>query len=112
MKTSKIKTLAALFALVAMSATGQAQDLKIGYVNSERVLREASPAKAAQAKLEAEFSKRDRELNDQGAKLKAAAESSTRTHPRWPKPNAPAVSANWSSRTGTCSASAVSSRKT
>jgi len=74
MKTSKIKTLAALFALVAMSATGQAQDLKIGYVNSERVLREASPAKAAQAKLEAEFSKRDRELNDQGAKLKAAAD--------------------------------------
>jgi outer membrane protein len=74
MKTSKFKTLAALFALVAMSATGQAQDLKIGYVNSERVLREASPAKAAQAKLEAEFSKRDRELNDQGAKLKAAAD--------------------------------------
>jgi outer membrane protein len=33
-------------------------------VNSERVLREASPAKAAQAKLEAEFGKRDRELND------------------------------------------------
>ena len=32
------------------------QDLKIGFVNSDRVLREAMPAKAAQAKLEAEFS--------------------------------------------------------
>ena len=74
MKTSKFKTLVALFALAAISATSQAQDLKIGYVNSERVLREAAPAKAAQAKLEAEFSKRDRELNDQGAKLKAAAD--------------------------------------
>ena len=74
MKTSKFKTLFALFALTVISATGQAQDLKIGYVNSERVLREAAPAKAAQAKLEAEFSKRDRELNDQGAKLKAAAD--------------------------------------
>ena len=74
MKTLNFKTLAAVFALAAISATGQAQDLKIGYVNSERVLREASPAKAAQAKLEAEFSKRDRELNDQGAKLKAAAD--------------------------------------
>ena len=52
-----------------------AQDaLKIGYVNSERVLREAVPAKAAQAKLEAEFAKRDRELNDAGTRLKATAD--------------------------------------
>ena len=51
-----------------------AQDLKIGYVQSERVLREAAPAKAAQAELEAEFSKRERELADQGARLKAAAD--------------------------------------
>jgi outer membrane protein len=74
MKTSMLKTLAAALALAAISATAIAQDLKIGYVNSERVLREASPAKAAQAKLEAEFGKRDRELNDQAGKLKAAAE--------------------------------------
>ena len=46
----------------------QAQELKIGYVNSERVLREATPAKAAQAKLEAEFSKREKELNEHGAR--------------------------------------------
>ena len=50
MKTSMLKTLAAALALAAISATAIAQDLKIGYVNSERVLREASPAKAAQAK--------------------------------------------------------------
>lgn len=68
------KTLAAALALAAFSLTATAQDLKIGYVNSERVLREAAPAKAAQAKLEAEFGKRDRELNDQAVKLKAAAE--------------------------------------
>lgn len=74
MKTSMLKTLAAALALAAISATAIAQDLKIGYVNSERVLREATPAKAAQAKLEAEFGKRDRELNDQAGKLKAAAE--------------------------------------
>jgi outer membrane protein len=74
MKTSMFKTLAAALALAAISATATAQELKIGYVNSERVLREASPAKAAQAKLEAEFGKRDRELNDQAVKLKSAAE--------------------------------------
>jgi outer membrane protein len=64
------------FVLAAALATGgtiaQAQELKIGYVNAERVLREAAPAKAAQAKLEAEFGRRDKELNDLAARLKAA----------------------------------------
>jgi outer membrane protein len=74
MKTSTFKTWAATALLVALSATAYAQDLKIGYVNSERVLREAAPAKAAQGKLEAEFSKRDRDLNDLALKLKGAAD--------------------------------------
>jgi outer membrane protein len=51
-----------------------AQELKIGYVNSERVLREAAPARAAQAKLEAEFGRREKELTDQAQRLKAAAD--------------------------------------
>ena len=62
-------------ALLAGAALGvQAQELKIGYVNSERVLRDAAPAKAAQAKLEAEFSKRQKEGDDAAARLKAAAD--------------------------------------
>jgi outer membrane protein len=64
-------------AALALAATGtlaQAQELKIGYVSSERILREATPAKAAQAKLETEFSKRQKELTDQGTRLKAAAD--------------------------------------
>jgi len=64
----------AVAALVLLGAGAQAQELKIGYVNSDRVLREAVPAKAAQAKLEAEFSKREKELNDVGARLKAASD--------------------------------------
>ena len=63
---------AAAIAFVAVGA--QAQELKIGYVNSDRVLRDAAPAKAAQAKLEAEFSKREKELVEQGNRLKAAAD--------------------------------------
>ena len=58
----------------AMALPVVAQDLKIGYVNSERVLREATPAKAAQAKLETEFSKREKDLNDATNRLKAAAD--------------------------------------
>jgi outer membrane protein len=69
---SRWLAIAALAAAVAAPAA--AQELKIGYVNSERVLREANPAKAAQAKLETEFSKRERELNDAAGKLKAAAD--------------------------------------
>ena len=73
MKVSFASMAAAL--AVACAAVGvQAQELKIGYVNSDRVLRDAVPAKAAQAKLEAEFGKRDRELNDLSVKLKAAAD--------------------------------------
>lgn len=64
----------AALALALATTSAAAQDLKIGYVNSERVLREAAPAKAAQTKLEAEFGKRERELNDQASKLKAAAD--------------------------------------
>jgi len=74
MKTFAIQWLAAAAVLVASTTTVQAQELKIGYVNSERVLREAVPAKAAQTKLEAEFGKRERELTDLAQRLKAAAD--------------------------------------
>jgi outer membrane protein len=67
------KTLVAAAAL-SLAAGAYAQELKIGYVNSERVLREAVPAKAAQAKLEAEFKKRETELAEQGGRLRAAME--------------------------------------
>jgi outer membrane protein len=59
--------------MVAASAV-QAQELKIGFVNSERVLREANLAKTAQIKLEAEFGKREKDLRDLEAKLRGAAE--------------------------------------
>jgi outer membrane protein len=68
------KTLVVAAALSAAATMAPAQELKIGYVNSERVMREAVPAKAAQAKLEAEFSKREKDLTDLGNRLKAAAD--------------------------------------
>jgi outer membrane protein len=66
---------AALGAMLAVSSLGTlAQELKIGYVNSERVMRESNLAKAAQGKLETEFGRRERELRDATGKLQAAAE--------------------------------------
>jgi outer membrane protein len=74
MKLSFAKMAAAAAVLAVVTAAAAAQELKIGYVNSDRVLRDAVPAKAAQAKLEAEFSKRDKELNDLALRLKSAAD--------------------------------------
>jgi len=74
MKTSQMNTWAAGLVLLVASGLAAAQELKFGYVNSERVLREAIPAKAAQDKLQLEFGKRERELAEQTSKLKAAAD--------------------------------------
>ena len=51
--------LAALLLGCAMAASAQ---MKIGFVNTERVFREAAPAKRAQQVLEREFSARNAEL--------------------------------------------------
>jgi outer membrane protein len=61
-------------ALIAAAPLARAQDLKIGVVNSDRILRDSTPARAAMQKLEGEFSKRDKELQDIGARLKSSAE--------------------------------------
>ncbi len=46
----------------APAATAQAADYKIGFVNTERLFRDAAPAKRAQQKLEKEFAARDAEI--------------------------------------------------
>ncbi|HWS75544.1 MAG TPA: OmpH family outer membrane protein, partial [Quisquiliibacterium sp.] len=66
-------------ALGAAAVSAQAQEVtRIGYVNTERIMRDAVPAKAAQQKLEQEFSKRDKELQEMGARLKAMSERNER----------------------------------
>ena len=59
----------------------QAQEVKIGYVNSERILRETNLAKAAETKLQAEFGRREKALLDQENKLRAAAEKLDKDSP-------------------------------
>lgn len=59
----------------------QAEDFKAGFIHTDRVFREAGTAKAAQAKLEQEFSRRDKELNDLGNTLKTATEKFERDAP-------------------------------
>jgi outer membrane protein len=59
---------------IGVMSSALAQETKIGFVSTERIFREAAPSKAATAKLEQEFSKREKELQEAAARLKAAAE--------------------------------------
>jgi outer membrane protein len=74
MNSPTVKSLVVAAVLATAAAAVSAQELKIGYVNSDRVLRDAVPAKAAQAKLETEFSKREKDITDLGNRLKAASD--------------------------------------
>ena len=73
--------LAALLLGCAMAASAQ---MKIGFVNTERVFREAAPAKRAQQVLEREFSARNAELGrieKQGRDLQTELEKENVTMP-------------------------------
>lgn len=63
----------------------QAQEVHLGFVSTDRVLKEASTAKAAQTKLEQEFSKREKELVDQGTTIKTMADKFEREAPTMPE---------------------------
>ena len=71
----KVSTLS-LLAVALMGITQAAvAETKIGFVNSDRVMREAAPAVRAQQRLEKEFEKRDDELQRMAKDLKAMQEN-------------------------------------
>ena len=76
--SSKI-ILGLVIAVAGFSAS--AQELKVGVVNLDRIFREANSAKAAQTKLEQEFTKREKELTDLAAQLKTSSEKFERETP-------------------------------
>jgi outer membrane protein len=65
---------AALGAGAMLAAPVYAQTTKIGFVSTERILRDSKPAKAAQTKIEAEFKRRDDELQNLANKLRSDAQ--------------------------------------
>ena len=62
-------------------AAASAQEFKVGIVNLDRIFREANTSKAAQAKLEQEFSKREKDIADLGGQIKAQSEKLEREAP-------------------------------
>ena len=81
MKYLSRRSLWALVGALAFSLPALADDFKVGFVNTDRIFREANTAKAAQAKLEQEFSRREKDLNDMGAALKNASDKFEREAP-------------------------------
>ena len=79
MNISRHVLVATFIALVGLSAS--AQELKIGIVNLDRIFREANSAKSAQTKLEQEFGKREKDLNDVAAQLKTLSDKYEREAP-------------------------------
>lgn len=79
---TNVKASLAVAVMLTLSALGaQAQESKIGYINTQRVTAESGPAKAAQAKLMQEFAKREKELADQQLSLKAISDKFEREAP-------------------------------
>ena len=78
---SRHLSLALLLGTIAVAAPAQAQEFKAGFVNTDRIFREANTAKAAQAKLEQEFSRREKDLLDMGNTLKTATDKFEREAP-------------------------------
>jgi outer membrane protein len=81
MKYLSRQCLMILFGVLTLGAQAYADDFRVGFVNTDRIFREANTAKAAQAKLEQEFSKREKELNDLGNALKTASDKFEREAP-------------------------------
>jgi len=80
-----LQRICALIFCSLMLVAAQAQELRMGFVSTDRVLKEAGTAKLAQTKLEQEFSKREKDLLDQGASIKALADKLEREAPPLPE---------------------------
>ena len=69
-----LQTVVMAACLLSVAPAHAQESSKIAFVSTERIFREAAPAKAAQSKLEAEFAKRDRDLQDMAARLKTQSD--------------------------------------
>lgn len=65
----------AIFAIAGLLALPAAAETKIGFVNTEKIFRDAAPAVRAQKKIEKEFEKRDQEMQRLAKQLQTMQES-------------------------------------
>lgn len=73
MLKAKFLLLASLMSALFVTGVG-ASELKVGYVNTQRIFRDAPAAQKAAKKLEGEFAKRDQELQRMARQLQGLQE--------------------------------------
>ena len=72
----KVKSFVLASLMSALCVTGvAAAELKVGYVNTQRIFRDAPAAQKAAKKLEGEFAKRDQELQRMAKQLQGLQEN-------------------------------------
>lgn len=71
MKRHHFATFAALLLSIGTAAAAAAADLKIGFIDAERINRESVPAERASKQLEKEFAPRAQELQRREAQIKS-----------------------------------------
>ncbi len=72
----KVKSLVVASLLSALFIAGEAAaELKVGYVNTQRIFRDAPAAQKAGKKLEGEFAKRDQDLQKMAKQLQGLQEN-------------------------------------
>lgn len=69
-----MKTLVFFILSMLIGSSAAASELKIGFVNTERVFRDAAPAVRAQKKIEQEFAKRDQDIQKMAAQIRKMQE--------------------------------------
>ncbi len=74
MNTKIATLLVALMASLPVSYASASDTLKVGYVNTQRIFRDAPTAVKAAKKIEAEFSKRDQDLQRLSKQLQGLQE--------------------------------------
>lgn len=81
MKKHLTRSAGLLLGMLLLAAPVLAQEFKLGFVNLDRIIKEAVPARNAQSKLEQEFSKREKDLQEMGSSIKTQAEKLEREAP-------------------------------
>jgi outer membrane protein len=78
----KLSSLLLSIGIAALSITGaQANELRIGFVDTNRIFQEINLAKSAQNRLQQEFSKREKQLIDLNNTLKTSSDQFDRDQP-------------------------------
>jgi outer membrane protein len=71
LKCLDIRKVAVVLVCVGVSALAYADGIKIGFVRTDRIMREARPAKAATSRLDSEFTRREMEMRDTQSRIKS-----------------------------------------